>query len=126
MKWNINKSRPICPQICEQICVGIKSKEILPQEKIYSVRELAVKLGVNPNTVQKSFDILEEHGVIYSVRGSGWYVSEDVSIAENTVERLIKKTIKEFIVEMENLGVSKKETLQYLNERYGETDERTN
>lgn len=123
MKWNINKSRPICPQICEQICVGIKNKELLPKEKIYSVRELAVKLGVNPNTVQKSFDILEEQGVIYSVRGSGWYVSEDISIAESTVEKLVKNTIKEFFVDMENLGLDKNNTLKYLKERYGENNE---
>ena len=123
MKWNINKSRPICPQICEQICVGIKNKELLPQEKIYSVRELAIKLGVNPNTVQKSLDILEEQGVIYSVRGSGWYVSEDISIAEKTVEKLVKKRVKEFLMEMENLGFDERKTLDYLKERLGENNE---
>ena len=123
MKWNINKSRPICPQICEQICVGIKNKELLPQEKIYSVRELAINLGVNPNTVQKSLDILEEQGVIYSVRGSGWYVSEDISIAEKTVEKLVKKRVKEFLMEMENLGFDERKTLDYLKERLGENNE---
>ncbi len=123
MKWNINKSRPICPQICEQICVGIKNKELLPQEKIYSVRELAIKLGVNPNTVQKSLDILEEQGVIYSVRGSGWYVSEDISIAEKTVEKLVKNRVKEFLMEMENLGFDERKTLDYLKERLGENNE---
>ena len=123
MKWNINKSRPICPQICEQICVGIKNKELLPQEKIYSVRELAIKLGVNPNTVQKSLDILEEQGVIYSVRGSGWYVSEDISIAEKKVEKLVKNRVKEFLMEMENLGFDERKTLDYLKERLGENNE---
>ena len=123
MIWNIDKSRPICPQICEQVCLGIKNKELLPKEKIYSVRELALKLGVNPNTVQKSFDILEEQGVIYSLRGSGWYVSEDTSIADNTVEKLVKAKVKEFMMEMENLGFNKLETLQYLKERYGENNE---
>ena len=123
MKWNIDKSRPICPQICEQVCLGIKNKELLPKEKIYSVRELALKLGVNPNTVQKSFDILEEQGVIYSLRGSGWYVSEDTSIADNTVEKLVKVKVKEFMMEMENLGFNKSKTLQYLKERYGENNE---
>ena len=67
MKWNINKSRPICPQLCEQICVGIKNKELLPQEKIYSVRELAIKLGVNPNTVSKAYTKLEELGYIKAI-----------------------------------------------------------
>lgn len=120
MKWNINKSRPICPQVCEQICLEIKNKELLPKEKIYSVRELALQLRVNPNTIQKSYDILEEQGIIYSVRGSGWYVSEKVEIAEEIVEKVVKQVVKDFVLEMEHLGYDKSMILQYLNERYGE------
>ena len=123
MKWNINKSRPICPQICEEICLGIKNKKLLPKEKIYSVRELALKLGVNPNTVQKSFDILEEQGIIYSIRGSGWFVSENVQLANEVVEQIIQKLIDDFIKEMGILGYDVNMTLDYLNERYGEKHE---
>ena len=50
-------------------------------------------------------------------------MSEDTSIADNTVEKLVKAKVKEFMMEMENLGFNKSETLQYLKERYGENNE---
>ena len=76
MGWNLDKKRPLCPQICEQICVLISKGELKPGERLMSVREVAVSASVNPNTVQKSFEQLEQRGVIYSKRGSGWYVAE--------------------------------------------------
>lgn len=123
MKWNIDKSHPICPQICEQLCVAISNGEFKENEKIFSVRELAVKLGVNPNTVQKSFDILETQNVIYSVHGSGWYVSEKIDVAIEVVSELRKKRTKEYFNEMKILGYDLKETIKYINERYGDLNE---
>lgn len=123
MKWYINKSNPICPQIYEQICVGIANNEFLPNQKIYSVRELALLIGVTPNTVQKSFELLNETGVIYSVKGSGWYVSENVDVAVKTVELLKTKKTDEYLLEMLQIGYDEKKTVKYLNERFGETNE---
>ena len=93
MKWIIDKNRPICPQICEQICVAISKGELEPKSKIYSVRELALEIGVNPNTVQKSYDELEKKGVLNSIRGSGWYVSEDISIAKEVVSKIYTNAV---------------------------------
>ena len=116
MKWNIDKTRPICPQIYEQMCCLIVNKKLLSREKIYSVRELAVKLGVNPNTVQKTYDLLEEKKIIFSVRGSGWYVSEDVSLAKEVLDGVIKGKINTFLEEMQQLGIDKNTVLNYLTE----------
>ena len=88
MKWELDKSRAICPQICEQLCVFIASGKLSSGAKLFSVREVAVSAGVNPNTVQKSFEQLEQKGIIYSVRGSGWYVGENVSSAKEMVNEL--------------------------------------
>lgn len=120
MNWNINKSLPICPQICEQICVMIVKKELLPKNKVFSVRELALKIGVNPNTVQKAYEILESKKIIYSVRGSGWYVGEDLEIALNVVKELSNKKTTDYITDMEQLGYSKEEIKKYILERLGE------
>ena len=78
MDWIIDKNRPICPQISEQLCLEIAKGKFEPFEKLPSVREIAMAAGVNPNTVQRSLDELERSGVIYSVRSSGWFVSEVV------------------------------------------------
>ena len=114
MKWNINKSIPICPQVCEQICVAIVNGTLKPKEKLCSVRELALELGVNPNTIQKSFDILETQGIIYSVRCSGWYVAEEVEKTKEIVSKIVLKKSIDYLKDMANLGYNKDEVIAYL------------
>ena len=116
MSWKLDKNRPVCPQITEQICVKIASGEFVAGEKLPSVREVAVAAGVNPNTVQKSFEQLEQSGVIYSVRGSGNFVSEDVSIAKQSATEIITNKTANYIEEMQNLGVGKADILKYIEE----------
>ena len=114
--WNLDKSRPICPQICEQISVLIASGEIAPSQKLMSVREVALTAGVNPNTVQKAFEQLERQGLIYSVRGSGWFVGADTESAKNTVEELKYSKTKDYINEMKKLGFSAGQVKEYIKE----------
>ena len=52
MKNTLDKKRPICPQLCEQICVNIACGRYKEGERMPSVREMALEAGVNPNTVQ--------------------------------------------------------------------------
>lgn len=72
------KSRvPIYDQITGNI-IRLKSLGILKEgDKLPSVRSLALKLGINPNTVQKAYTILETEGVIYSISGKGSFIAED-------------------------------------------------
>lgn len=106
MDWNLDKKRPICPQICEQLCILIASGRLQAGERLLSVREVALDAGVTPNTVQKSFEQLEEKGVIFSRRGSGWYVSEDTDIARRLLDDLILRKTRGFIHDMKTLGLS--------------------
>ena len=116
MKWELDKSRAICPQICEQLCVGIASGELPSGSKLFSVREVAVSAGVNPNTVQKSFEQLEQKGIIYSIRGSGWYVGEDISSAKEMVKELIVEKTAQYFASMNSLGLDANEIKQYVKE----------
>ena len=106
MKWKLDKNLPICPQLCEQICVLIARGEILAGQRLYSVREVALYAGVNPNTVQKAFEQLEQTGLIYSVRGSGWYVSENTDCARQMVDSMINAKTTLFFSDMQKLGLS--------------------
>ena len=54
MNWSLDKKQPICPQICEKLCVMIASGELSPGDRLMSVRDVALSAGVTPNTVQKS------------------------------------------------------------------------
>ena len=120
MDWRLDKKRPICPQICEKLCVLIASGEITAGERLMSVREVAVYAGVTPNTVQKSFEQLEVQGVIYSKRGSGWYVNENTEIAKKVLNDLIRLKTIHYLNDMQNLGLDKKEIIQIIKEfRYG-------
>ena len=116
MEWNLDKSRPIRPQICEKLSAGIAAGEFAPGARLMSVREAALAAGVNPNTVQKSFEELERRGVIYSVRGSGWFVSEDTSQAASDVEKLINEKTASYFDDMARLGMSPGETKKYVEE----------
>lgn len=70
-------SQSIYLQIADHICEKILLKEWKPEERIPSVRELAVQLEVNPNTVMRTFDFLQQKEIIYNQRGIGYFVTSD-------------------------------------------------
>ena len=119
MNWALDKSRPICPQICSTICVAIANKEFAVGERLPSVREIALMAGVNPNTVQKSLEELDRRGVIHSLRGSGWYVNENIDAAVDEVDQLRKNKTREYLEAMSQLGCDKEEINNYLKECKG-------
>lgn len=116
MNWNLDRNRPICPQLCEQICTWIATGELAPQQRLMSVREVALAAGVNPNTVQRAFEQLEQQGVLYSVRGAGWYVSADTEAAHTLRANLAQQTIQEFFCKMTALGIDPEETKMRVKE----------
>jgi len=75
MNYNTNQS--IFIQIADQLCERVLSGEYLPDARIPSVRELAVEMEVNPNTVMRSFERLQNHEIIYNKRGIGYFISPD-------------------------------------------------
>ncbi len=79
-----------------------------------SVRDVALLAGVNPNTVQKSFEQLEAAGILYSQRGSGWFVSEDKTKASEMIERLYDEKTREFFTQMSALGMNNEKIKEYV------------
>lgn len=116
MQWKPDKERPIRPQICEQICLSITKGHFEPNSRIPSVRDMAVSMGVNPNTVQTSLSMLEMQGILYSVRGSGWYVSEDISLAKATLQKMLNEKTAAYFAEMGALGMTREETKKFVAE----------
>jgi DNA-binding transcriptional regulator YhcF (GntR family) len=68
------ESQAIYLQIADYVCEKILLKEWKPDERIPSVRELAIQLEVNPNTVMRTFDFLQQQEIIYNQRGIGYFV----------------------------------------------------
>lgn len=114
MTWKLDKNRPVCPQICEMLCVSVASGSYGPQERLPSVREIATGLGVNPNTVQRALETLEEQGLLYSVRGSGWYVGENTHRAAAVLQRMRQEKATAFFAEMEMLGMTPDEVKAFI------------
>jgi len=69
--------QPIYLQIAEMICEKILLKKLREDERIPSVREMAVQLEVNPNTVMRTFEFLQGKEIINNKRGIGYFVSAD-------------------------------------------------
>jgi GntR family transcriptional regulator len=64
-------------QIADLFCENILLKKWNPGDRIPSVREMAISIEVNPNTVMRTFTYLQEKGIIFNKRGIGYFVSED-------------------------------------------------
>lgn len=116
MKWTLDKSKALCPQICEKVCLEIALGKFNSGEKMMSVRETALLAGVNPNTVQKAFETLEQDGILYSVRGSGWYVCEDISRAKETLDTLIYEKTSDYFAALYSLGMDTDSIKNYVKE----------
>ena len=118
MRWNLDKKRPICPQIVEQFCILIASGELQPGDRLASVREVALAAGVTPNTVQKSFEQLEEKGAIYSIRGSGWYVGDNNGVARKVLDHLVHNKTKSYLNDMQAIGLDVDQIIDLIKEEY--------
>jgi len=113
--------RPLYEQILEQYRRQILSGAMAPDERLPSVREVSVQLGINPNTVQRAYQELEREGMIYSVRGKGNFVSPKASLpAEKKVAYL--KDFRKMVTDGRRAGMKKKDLLDAVREVYGEEE----
>lgn len=70
-------ARPIYEQVADGIEDLAMHGGLSPDEQLPSVRQLAVELSINPNTIQRAYSELERRGVIYSVKGRGNFIASD-------------------------------------------------
>jgi DNA-binding transcriptional regulator YhcF (GntR family) len=71
------ETQSIYLQIADYVCEKILLKEWPPGERIPSVRELAVQLEVNPNTIMRAYEFLQQEKIIYNQRGIGFFAAAD-------------------------------------------------
>ena len=109
MEFDSNKS--IYLQICDSIYEKILSEELKPDERIPSIREYGAEIGVNPNTVIRSYEKLTSEGIIYNRRGIGYFVSADAAeiILQAQRKEFLEKELPEILRRMELLGIEPEE-----------------
>lgn len=116
MNININfgERTPIYEQIIKEIERQVTLGILKPNSQIPSIRDLAHALGINPNTVKKAYDILENKKVIITKSTKGTYITENIEEARDTkIEELILE-LKIKIKELEKYGLTKEEILKRL------------
>ena len=122
---DFQKKDAIYLQIVEKISENILRKRWPEGEKIPSVRELAIDVEVNPNTVMRSYTHLQDMGVIYMKRGIGYFVSENA--IEITVgfmkDNFIKNELPKFFKTIKLLKMDFEELMERYSKYVGETNE---
>lgn len=111
-------------QIAEYVCEQILLKKWNSGEKIISIRELAIAMEVNPNTVQRAYDFLQQLEIISNKRGVGYFVEND---AEDRIlafrrEQFIKNELPQYFrnIYLLKLDINEitKQYDQFLNEHF--------
>ena len=113
---NYRDSRPIYEQIKDGLRKLIVTGAMGPDEKLPSVRSLATQLSINPNTIQRAYNELENEGYIYSVPGKGSFAAGNAGADEARKQELLAK-VKEMVAELRYLGVSQEELQALVAER---------
>lgn len=112
---NYRDSRPIYEKVKDSLRQLIVSGAIAEGEKLPSVRELAVSLTVNPNTIQRAYRELEQEGAIVSVPGKGSFVAKGSAAKTARMEEL-RQQLRALTAEFEAIGVTRDELAQIIKE----------
>lgn len=105
---------PIYLQIVKHIKSGIVSGTILSGDEVPSRRVLSALLGVNPNTIQKAYKMLEEDGLMESHSGAKSYMIFDETTVASVREQLLESDATAIISSLKQMGLSKEEALSLI------------
>lgn len=109
-------THPIYEQIVERF-QHLILKGVLPQDtKMPSVRSLAMELSINPNTIQKAYDRLEQNGFLYTVKGRGCFVSCSESLVSFKKQELLDK-LSELAAQAFEIGITEEEVIAAVRTR---------
>ena len=109
--------RPIYEQVIEKMEELMLPGVLGENEPLPSVRNLAMDLSINPNTIQRAYTELERQGYIYTVKGKGSFVAENSVMKENKKKELLIQ-VSEVIDEAIRLGISDEEIKKMLEIQY--------
>jgi len=110
----LDESGPIYLQILRYVKQGIAAGTIANGEELPSRRVVSALLGVNPNTVQKAYRMLEEEGLIQSHTGAKSCVVADEAARSRVRTQLLGQDARAMISAMKQMGVTREEALALL------------
>ena len=115
---NYRDSRPIYGQIKDGLRRLIVTGALEPDEKLPSVRSMAMELAINPNTIQRAYAELEAEGFIYSVPGKGSFAARRLGAdgAHEARRAALMERLRELSAELRYLNVTDSEIIALMNE----------
>ena len=122
MKWDIKEGIPIYTQLVQQIRTGIASGEYSPGSRLPSVRDMAMEAGVNPNTMQRALAELERDGLVFTVRTSGRFITEDSKLLAGLRSDLAAEHIGGMFEQLKKLGMDDREIVRSVRLWAGEVE----
>ena len=111
--------RPIYEQVTEKFRMLIYQEALPAGSRLPSVRQLAMELSINPNTIQRAYAELEQEGLIYPVKGRGNFVADANQILKIKREDY-RKELRKTVQKGQSLGIQKGELIQVVNSCYEE------
>ncbi len=115
---DVKSGVPFHRQIVDQIRYGIASDKLMPGEQLPTVRELAVTLQVNPNTIRKAYTELEILGILTTQQGTGTFVgNQQVQIDESEKAQKLKQICDEMVARGQQYGFNLREIVEHLDRR---------
>lgn len=97
---------PVYEQVKQGIKLAVISGYLEQGDQVMSIRELAARLKIHPNTIAKVYYQLEVEGFIYSKPGTGYFVKIDRRKIQREKQDLFKKVTKDYVAKAMNLGYS--------------------
>ncbi len=116
LKHMFSENIPIYLQIMDHVKQDICSGRIAMGGKLPSVRDKAIELGVNPNTVRHAYQELESEGIIFTQRGMGTFVTEDSNKIDSVRNELAQRLVRQLIDGMTGLGFKSRQILLLVDE----------
>lgn len=105
---NYRDGRPIYEQVRDGLRQLMVSGAIQPGDKLPSVRNMASELAINPNTIQRAYEALEQEGYVYSVPGKGSFAAQREEIDHRRREELLTR-LDALVEELRYLGLTAEE-----------------
>lgn len=114
LKIEFDEKIPIYLQIMKAIKQDIAIAKLKPGDKLPSIREMAEILKVNPNTIQRAYQELEREQIIYTQRGMGTFITNDVEKLKLLKKEMATELVTSFVNEIKNLGFNRDEIIEII------------
>lgn len=112
MAWHFTSRAPVYLQIVSRIRADILSGVYQADQQIPSVRQLAFEAGVNPNTMQRAFSVLEAEQLFVTRGTMGRFITTDTDVLNSAREALRRETIALLVEEARAAGISPDELIE--------------